>query len=534
MKNRIAYMLTLLLALLVASCGTDKYDGTFEATQILVEESNAGSFPAAGGSGTIVLATGEKFTATSDQEWCRLSVSGATITVSVDTNKSVSGRTAMITLAAGSKRNYIPVSQSPVFFEWSVDASNFPANGGETLLAITAPMPFAVTSEQPWCRAILSENAATITVDTNYTAVERTTFVTVSVGEKYNQFTVRQAPVTLEVISNMNAFAAAGGTGSIEVTTPVKFSATSNQDWCETSISGNTVAVTVRQNTVTAPRTATITIAAGEKNIAITVSQNEPGLDIETYQVTFSGTGSTVKLRVDYLLPLTLVPDATWFTATLEGDTIVLEAIANPSMTTPRDGEVIATSGAYTKTITIAQNARIIDLEPDPSVNVVDAFINLKNYNGTSSRYLATTMSDSLQQWWSDLVGFYAALSTPQELRALRFEAPRSSYKYSIVFNARGGNTIYGNSANGNLVPVGGNPLYDFCFNFSATSYALLSSLEYHSIVDALPAGYPSFHKFYNLLNAATGFTIIQDGPDFWFRSIANHEDWIKFEPTTW
>lgn len=533
MKNRIIYMLTLLLALFAASCGSDKYDGTFEATQILVEESNAGSFPATGGSGTIVLATGGNYTATSDQAWCKVSVSGSTITVSVDTNKSVSGRTAMITLAAGAKRNYIPVSQSPVFFEWNIDANNFPANGGETLLAITAPMPFAVTSEQPWCRATLLENAATITVDTNYTATERTTLVTVSVGEKYNQFTVRQAPVTLEVISDMNAFAAAGGTGSIEVTTPVKFSATSDQDWCETSISGNTINVTVRQNTVTATRTATITVAAGEKKATITVSQNEPGLDIEAYQVTFSGTGSTIKLRVDYLLPLTLVPDATWFTVTLEDDTIVLQAPVNPSMTTPRAGEVAATSGTYAKTITVMQNAQIIDIEPDPSVNVVDAFMNLKN-NTTSSRYLATSMSDSLQQWWSDIADFYLTFSPAIELRNLRFEAPRSSYKHSIVFYSRQGSTIYGNSANGFLVPDGGNPLHDFRFNFSATSYAVLTSAQYHSVVDALPAGYPSFHKFYNLLNAATGFTIIQDGPDFWFRSIANHEDWIKFEPTSW
>ncbi|MDR2131187.1 MAG: hypothetical protein LBP56_08525 [Odoribacteraceae bacterium] len=452
MKKILFYTFALLAALLVMRCGSEEFDGTFEATRVPVASADVSAFPATGGSGTIVLATPEPVTATSDQPWCRATVSGKIVTVTVDTTASAFERTALITLSSGEKRNYLPVTQSPVFLYVETDRVGFPAKGGNSTLSLSAPVRFTATSDQAWCHVqVAGEASVAVALDTNWIAADRT---------------------------------------------------------------------------------AVLTIQAGEKSKRVTVVQREPGLEVSSTRASVPGTGGTVKIPVDYINPVSFAPTDAWLTATVEADSIVLQATTgNPSMQEARVGTVTLTSGVHSETITVVQRPLVVDIAPDPTDPARDAFVNLKN-NGSSSRYVATALSDSLQAWWSTLEDFYPTLVPALTLRALRFELPRSSHKHSVILYGVEGTsnkTYYWNSANGFSTPAGGNALCDVMINTPNTSQSGMSSAPYNVIPN-----HDAYKKLKAFFDQATGLTIIQDGTAFYFRGVADPTSWVKFEPASW
>jgi hypothetical protein len=190
-----------------------------------------------------------------------------------------------------------------------------------------------------------------------------------------------------------------------------------------------------------------------------------------------------------------------------------------------------STNGLLTAAVTITQRAGAYDAVPDPAVDAVSAFMNLKN-NTTSSRYRATLMSPTLQALWDNLKALFPTLVPALTLQDLRVEAPRSSYKYSFIIHALEGATnryYYWNSTNGFIAPTGGNALFNVLANISGNSYSGMVAAQYNTF--AADASYTAFRGFFT---AATGMTIIQSGNAFYFRAIANPLLWIKFEPTSW
>ena len=157
---------------------------------------------------------------------------------------------------------------------------------------------------------------------------------------------------------------------------------------------------------------------------------------------------------------------------------------------------------------------------PDPDGRSIEAFMNLKN-NGTMSRYRITLMSERVATWYNNFKELYPTLVR------WSIQAPRSSYQLSVVTEFEVG-SAYANCTNG-FTPMTGegfNPLNQAVFAHSGNSTS--------SAPSAPPTGASSntnWTSFRSFVIAATGFTIIQDGPTvFWFRSNANPDDWFKTE----
>ncbi|MDR0766512.1 MAG: BACON domain-containing protein [Odoribacteraceae bacterium] len=439
---------------LLAACGTENNSGSYDEAILPVESANVASFPATGGTGSIVLATDETVTVTVDQPWCRTSVAGKTITVTVDTTPSILERTALVTLSAGERRAYIPVTQAPVLV--SLDATSI-------------------------------------------------------------------------------AFSAKGGNDAITFKTPVHFTVASDQPWCRVSVDGEVITVTTELNE-NPERTANVTIRSGDRTRVIPVTQRAPNLEFATPVPMLDNDGNVIiKVYYDCILPITCVSNNDWISASITGDTLymVVEATTE-AMETSRPGSVTATStnGLLTATITIGQRPLVCDIAPDPALDAVSAFMNLKNYNGTGSRYRVTGMSPTLQTAWDELADIFPTLTPAMTLRNFRVEAPRSSYKYSFIIHAVEGTTnkyYYWNSSNGFTTPDGGNSLHDVIGTVSGNSYSGMVSAQYSAFTATAP--YTAFRGFFT---SSTGMTIIPSGTAFYFRGIDDPTLWLKLEPTSW
>ncbi|MDR2286033.1 MAG: hypothetical protein LBE04_00945 [Prevotellaceae bacterium] len=106
-KINISLMLFLVL---LSGCKSNEYID-FTDTQIPVKNAET-QFSAIGGQKEFTLNFSDTYTVTSDQSWCKATINNNTVTVNVEPNRTISGRTALLTLKSGNKVNYIPVTQT--------------------------------------------------------------------------------------------------------------------------------------------------------------------------------------------------------------------------------------------------------------------------------------------------------------------------------------------------------------------------------------------------------------------------------------
>ena len=105
--KKITSIFALLLCVFVFSCSNDDDK---ETSSLQIVSSNV-TFESAGGTGTIKVNAISEITATSNKDWCTVSVNGDIINVSVIENNDMSGRTAAVTITDGEASTLVPVSQ---------------------------------------------------------------------------------------------------------------------------------------------------------------------------------------------------------------------------------------------------------------------------------------------------------------------------------------------------------------------------------------------------------------------------------------
>ena len=336
-------------------------------------------------------------------------------------------------------------------------------------------------------------------------------------NESYRAFTETQVDIEESNVT----FQAIGGTGTIVVaSTEQSFTATSDQTWCTLSTSGNTVTVTVPENFSQSGRGALVTIRSGEKTNYVPVYQHAMYIELDSYDaVNFSGGGGSVSLGFECPLPVSVVSDIDWITGRVSGNNLILTATENPNFWGGRSARIKIVAGDVSTQLDVTQGA----FELDPSVTSLNNFLNLRNNGTTSSRYKITEFSPRIAAIYNNLVTAYPIL------QEMRIEAPRSSYKLSVILRNFDGTTTtyyYWNATNGLEAINGSNSIAAFAF--SGNSYSgtnpPYTTHAYHNELRAFFA-------------APTGFTIIPDAEKpnvFWFRSEANRTDYFKAEPASW
>ena len=151
-----------------------------------------------GGTGTIVVEADEAVTATSERDWCQVSVDGKTIHVSVpEANPSKMSRYARIIIKAGSDESHVTVQQyGEVFSGLEMEDLEVLPEGTTVRYSFKSNMAVKMESDQPWVHIDMDEEAGvvTLTVDEHKDFGFRVATVTCTAGSNTRSIKVSQQP----------------------------------------------------------------------------------------------------------------------------------------------------------------------------------------------------------------------------------------------------------------------------------------------------------------------------------------------------
>jgi hypothetical protein len=248
----------------------------------------AGSMAASGGSYGVGVTTGSgcQWTVTTAVPWLTLATAGGsgsgTATFGVQANTSYSSRTGVIVIGGQSFTLTQAAAPVPCSYSLSVSSVSMPASGGNVSFNVLAGggCAWAASTTSGWITIAGSggsgDGTVSLSVGANTSTVPRTGTVTVQ-GQT---FTVSQAGAvstcSYGVTPPSASFTAAGGTGSITVTTGggCQWAVASTQSWLVPSVTGGTSAgtftFTVKVNNGTTGRYAKLNVGPW----AVSVSQS--------------------------------------------------------------------------------------------------------------------------------------------------------------------------------------------------------------------------------------------------------------------
>ena len=162
--KKITSIFALLLCVFVFSCSNDDDK---ETSSLQIVSSNV-TFESAGGTGTIKVNAISEITATSNKDWCTVSVNGDIINVSVIENNDMSGRTAAVTITDGEASTLVPVSQGGcvILYNKSELGHAFTYAGGSATVSFSTTASYSIevpAEAQSWLSYTLDEENRTIT-----------------------------------------------------------------------------------------------------------------------------------------------------------------------------------------------------------------------------------------------------------------------------------------------------------------------------------------------------------------------------------
>lgn len=287
-------------------------------------------FPAAGGNGSVAVTTqgGCSWSVSGGASWITVQTSNGsgngTVAYSVGANATPTARQATLTIAG---RVYT-VTQQGIACTVSLSplSQNFPSSGGSGTIQITTPAGCAwtATSNAGW--ALLGGSSGVGPSQLTYQVQASTEMTTrtasIVIGGQTHTVTQQGVACSVSITPASQTFAAAGGSGSVQVTAPAgcAWTASSDAPWvvpAAASGSGSQqLTYQVAANTDTASRTATLTI--GGQAHTITQSGAAPVCTFDvtpiSRSVTAAGGAFSVHVTAGSGCAWTAVSSASWLT----------------------------------------------------------------------------------------------------------------------------------------------------------------------------------------------------------------------------
>ncbi|GJM63897.1 DUF7594 domain-containing protein [Persicobacter diffluens] len=252
------------------------------------------SYQLDGGAGSLSfeIITEESFSVGTNQNWVSASRSGNIITLTYQANTSGGERAGEIQIN-GCLDIEIALTQStgeaPCSLKPESSTLSFTAISGTATILVESSENFTVSDDQSWITATQQAGAVEISVLENNNAGTRSGTVTLS-GCETKTITVSQSGIenscSLVLSKNTHHFSDQAGSVTVQVTSNESFTASADQSWISTSISGNDLIVSVSPNEQSSSRSGTITVN---------------GCEQQTLQITQAGkptTGSGVVIEV--------------------------------------------------------------------------------------------------------------------------------------------------------------------------------------------------------------------------------------------
>lgn len=259
----------LLLCVCITSC--DDENNATEELSIIARES---TITAAEGEVTVTLST-EVDKAISDKEWCKATLDGNLLHLTLDANTGLEGRTAKIEIIKGQKNlpyyvtqpgNLIPVAET--------EEITFNAHGGSREISVNSSMPFTATSTDSWLTVQVNENKLTLSTSTNYTREVLSTTVKLISGSLESTLTVTQTGIELTPEKSSVVMYYSGDEQTIQVNSTLPFTAVAEDDsWLTVTNDDNSLTIIASDNSGHPARSTQITLTSGELTATIDVTQ---------------------------------------------------------------------------------------------------------------------------------------------------------------------------------------------------------------------------------------------------------------------
>ena len=223
------------------------------------------------------------WTCSSDSEWvtAERSKNGDSVIISVSENSSADYRMAIVALYMNDFKIYsIEIFQDPSVASPMTDVLIFTPDAYSRTVNVSANCSWTCSSDSDWVSAVKNSDveSMTVSVNQNQLDVERTAVVGIYNGESLlSTVSIKQERPYAYVGSDIVTFRSVEASQSFNVNSNCSsWTCSVDSDWifAENQNKGTNILIGVRENTTSAPRTATVRLSAGELKLSeITVIQ---------------------------------------------------------------------------------------------------------------------------------------------------------------------------------------------------------------------------------------------------------------------
>lgn len=272
--KKFANILMLLLCVCIVSCDDDSDTA---ALGIGVTGRDV-DITASGGTLTVTLSM-EGDQVVSDQSWCAASISGKLVTLTVEANKGLEGRTALVTVTKGAENISFPITQPGNKIPLAeTEKVAFDAHGGTREISVesTLALEAFVPADAPWLTAQVNGDKLILTAQNNYTLNNLSTNVKLKSGNLETEIVVTQSGIALVPEKTDVVMYNGGDEKTIEVESTLDFTAVSGAQWLTVTKNDGSITLNAEDNSGNALRTAAVTLTSESLVVTINVTQRPP------------------------------------------------------------------------------------------------------------------------------------------------------------------------------------------------------------------------------------------------------------------
>ena len=190
---------------------------------------------------------------------------------------------------------------------------------------------------------------------------------------------------------------AKGGTAKIVFDTNVKFEVSVDKEWCQPTVSGDTVKFTAAANESFNARYAKVVVKAAEKSLNFTVQQfGFYSSGFEPDNISTGKDAAVFDFAYEYDDQIEASTDAEWITLTISKDNLKVAIAENTTLGTPenaaRTAEIAWKLGFETGVISVSQR-NISFMNPDSNWDV--NYEGIQDYQGEDVSVISNTVADA-------------------------------------------------------------------------------------------------------------------------------------------
>lgn len=260
MHIQIRHSLIALLALVLAFTGCTKESVSVKAIEIVSSSLHAG--PNGGVCTAEFKALGE-VQAEVDADWCDIEVKENILEVLCLPNRTVSERTAVITLSCMGESTHLALSQDGQYasLQEIPESVTISCNDNRLQYGIATNVNVRVKTENnSWCRVGVNSEMVLITIAANPDMEARDCEVVFSTDSKEAVLKIHQKGRFVLANDSPVVFPKHGGEYSCEFYSAEPYTITSTQEWVKVSVEGDTLHISADEDADLTPAAATLTI----------------------------------------------------------------------------------------------------------------------------------------------------------------------------------------------------------------------------------------------------------------------------------